>query len=175
MARLSIDQVSKLKKNAQMGNGMSVTFRYDTMMDLFETIEAQQQEIDELNNELSMCGMKEYLERMYKSEDKVKAQQQEIEQLQAACAVMRNILEKCSWYGGEGLCIDEKLAMDIMEALKPDAGKELLDKLHMYEQEAGKIPFVCRVNIPNKNKCASQEWKQRNCPKICPKYKESEG
>ena len=50
--------------------------------------------------------------------------QQENEQLRAQVARMKEALELCSWYGSEGLCIDEKLARKIMKALRPDSGTD---------------------------------------------------
>jgi hypothetical protein len=47
----------------------------------------------------------------------------ENEQLKAQNAELKKVLELCSWYGGEGLCIDEKLAYKIVQVLKPDASK----------------------------------------------------
>jgi len=86
---------------------------------LFDTIEALQQE----NND----WQERYYEldaghnRLFNDFCKL---QQENEQLRAQVARMKEALELCSWYGSEGLCIDEKLARKIMKALRPDSGTD---------------------------------------------------
>ena len=120
--RLSMDEVRKqhdgIKKLYEQGL-RGATASVEQVLDLFDTIESLQLENEQLRAKLGdwkyevQCHM-----------DEVTARDKENEQLRAQVARMKEALELCSWYGSEGLCIDEKLARKIMKALRPDSGTD---------------------------------------------------
>lgn len=110
--KLSCDEITDLKEKCNP--------KYDlTILDLICTIEALQQENEQLREQLD-----EWKYEVKCHMDEVIAREKQIEQLRAQVARMKEALELCSWYGSEGLCIDEKLARKIMKALRPDSGTD---------------------------------------------------
>ncbi len=88
--KLSMEEVQKQHESTKKlyEQGLTVApVDVKRVLDLYDTIEALQQEIKELKKQLSVCGMKDYLDRMFKAED-------ENEQLRAHVARMRELLTK---------------------------------------------------------------------------------
>jgi hypothetical protein len=97
----------------------------------------------------------------------------EIEQLKAQLEVTREAL-KSTWFYFEPETVMEYCTVCglpnenhnegciIGKAFSTDAGKELLDELQKYKQEAEKIPSLCQC----------MGYIEGACPKICPNYKE---
>ena len=121
--------------------------RNTCMSILFDTIESLQKENEQLRAKLGdwkyevQCHM-----------DEVTARDKENEQLRAQVARMKEALELCSWYGSEGLCIDEKLARKIMKALRPDSGTDYHnptknEMIEINEQTTTKVKYPKILDI----------------------------
>lgn len=132
----------------------------------------------------------------------------EVERLQAESAAMREALMPyrkdfgngayaimcpvCNAYlDSDGNGAGHAKSCKANKALSTNAGKELLDGLHMYEQEAEKIhkncSLICHMgkdidllrrevefHPPYRNDIKCYEYQESHCPKICPKYKGGE-